>query len=132
MKIVRLIAFIPSALLAMVVVNLIYTLIIKILSYMNNGDVGYLAILIKTATVSMAATITGIYVYPFNKKLIPLLSITILLIFFIFFKYYIISLFGGYIINDVTPAEVGAEIVNSIGFVIGIGYSWYAYYKDEL
>ena len=99
---------------------------------MNIGDAGYFVILIKTATISMTAIITGIYVYPFNKKLIPLLSITILLIFFIFFKYYFISLFGSYIINDVAPAEVGAEIVNSIGFVIGIGYSWYASYKDEL
>lgn len=132
MKIVRLIAFIPSALLAMVVVNLFFTLFIKIISYMNIGDAGYFVILIKTATISMTAIITGIYVYPFNKKLIPLLSITILLIFFIFFKYYFISLFGSYIINDVAPAEVGAEIVNSIGFVIGIGYSWYASYKDEL
>ena len=68
MKIVRLIAFIPSALLAMVVVNLFFTLFIKIISYMNIGDAGYFVILIKTATISMTAIITGIYVYPFNKK----------------------------------------------------------------
>jgi hypothetical protein len=136
MKILRLVLFIPSFFLALIIGNIVLELFFKLINLFNTTDVDFLSFIwhdfLKSMLLSFIGITIGLMVYPFKNKLLPLMifSLIYLLIFMIVFDFY------SYKLKEILNQSGSFTIVNQIsivvGILIGLCYYWYLYFTDEI
>jgi hypothetical protein len=138
MKIIRLILFIPAFLLAILLGNVLFDILfylLRILYYssMESSPLSYIwEDFLKSMFISSSALYIGILVYPFQKKLFPLIFFSVFYFFLFISLYVFYSHFWEIIVKEIKPITLFSQVAALLGILFGLGYIWYSYIKDEL
>lgn len=136
MKTIRLILFIPAMIIAMIIANFLYELLISFFQS-NPDDIFPLQFIwdsfIKAILITTAAAFTAIYVYPFERKKPALIAISIIYILLYSILTYTIFGLGEYIKDfKLSNQSIISQVAYLIGTIVALGYVWKEYYFDEM
>lgn len=135
MKILRLILFIPGFIVAMVLGNFLFDLLLRIVNFIYSTESEFSFIwdsFLKSSLVTGAAMFAGAYIYPYRNKILPLIIFTGIEIFMLAGLYFLYNQFWETIKESTKPESIISQISIVIGVIVGTGYMWREYYKGEL
>lgn len=135
MKILRLILFIPGFLVAMVLGNFLFDLLLRIVNFIYSTESEFSFIwdsFLKSTLLTGGAMFAGAYIYPYRNKLLPLIVFTGIEILMLGGLYFLYDQFWETIKESTKPESIISQIAIVIGVIVGTGYMWREYYKGEL
>ena len=138
MKILRLILFIPAFFATIIVGNILLELLYYLFRFLNYYSMEHYpdAILwqefLRNMLVTFGGILVGTQVYPFQNKLLPIILFNIFYVMLFVFLYFFYTNFWDIIIKSTTPMSMLRQIFAAVGILVGVGYFWYSYIKDEL
>lgn len=139
MNLLRLLLFIPATIVSFILSSLIIGFLIDLLKYFE-GDFDLLRFLwqpfVQSFTSLGIAFVVGVFIFPYeNKKLIPLLILSVLFIGLEIFLYEYLQSIQEIFLEDLTKKELKLIRIEFISHVLGILgsfiYSWKIFYFDE-
>lgn len=130
MKTLRYIAFIPSFILTLVLTNLILTYLVKFINVFSELESPTYIIFLKSVLVIIVASYASIFVFPQERKKIPLIISVIFSLIFCLGKIFVLYYFSK---ADIKPSSdtFFSEIVGVIGFFVGSIYIVWQLKKDN-
>jgi hypothetical protein len=134
-KIPRLILFIPGFLVAMVLGNFLFDLLLRLVNFIYSTESEFSFIwdsFLKTSLVTGTAMFAGVYIYPYRNKILPLIIFTTIEVVMLAGLYFLYDQFWETIKESTKPESIISQIAIVIGVIVGTGYMWREYHKGEL
>lgn len=134
MKVLRVLLFIPGFFVAMILANLIFEILLYVINLLYASDEFSFIweYFLKSTTVTIAAMFAGIYIYPYKKKVLPLVVFTLIEVALLSTLYLIYDEFWDVIKPTAKPDSIISQTSIVIGIIVGTGYMWRELYKGEL
>jgi hypothetical protein len=134
-KIPRLILFIPGFLVAMVLGNFLFDLLLRLVNFIYSTESEFSFIwdsFLKSSLVTGTAMFAGVYIYPYRNKILPLIIFTTIEVVMLAGLYFLYDQFWETIKESTKPESIISQIAIVIGVIVGTGYMWREYHKGEL